>query len=296
PPAQRQALEAACRHWWDQRHRLLEPLRRESNSEDEQQVQRDLLDLAIIGTDLRIRLAVGEDIVTARRQALAVLEEAETLLGPHPVLEWERQAIRQGLDLPVAADVASPTPRTAWEHFALGRLLLRSQKPAEAYPHLERAVALQPQGLWPNFFLGICAYRLSKWEEAVLAFTACVTLAPENAVGYYNRALAYTGLERPDRALLDYNTALRFDATFAAAALNRGILHLQADRYPEAIADLEAALQHGANPATGHYNLALVYLKQRQFTRAQESVQRALRHDPAHQEARALADRLQQDR
>jgi eukaryotic-like serine/threonine-protein kinase len=296
PPGQLQALEVACQSWWNQRHRLLEPLPREDNAEDKQQVQRDLLDLAIIGTDLRARLAASDDIEAARRQALTVLDEAETLLGRHPVLDWERQAIGQWLDLPRAAEDASPTPRTAWEHFALGRLLLRSQKPAEAFRHLERAVELQPHDLWSNFFLGICAYRLEKGEEAILAFTACVTLAPENAICYYNRALAYTALKRSGRALMDYNTALRLDPTLGIAALNRGILHLQADRYPEAITDLEGALQHGVNPANGYYNLALVYLKQRQFTRAQECVQRALRHDPAHPEARALAERLQRDR
>jgi serine/threonine protein kinase/tetratricopeptide (TPR) repeat protein len=294
--AQLQGLEAACQHWWNQRHRLLEPLPGGENSDAKHRVQRDLLDLAIIGTDLRARLAAGADLGTARRQALEVLDEAEALLGPHPILDWERQAIRQSLNLPTAAMDSSPSPRTAWEHFALGRLLLRSQKPAEAFRHLELAAKVQPHDLWSNFFLGICAYRLEKWEQAILAFTACVTLAPENAICYYNRALAYTGLERPRRAMMDYSSALRLDPTMGAAALNRGILHLQADRYPEAVTDLERALQLGVNPAHVHYNLALVYLKQRQTTRAQESLRRALRHDPAHQEAQALADRLQRDR
>jgi serine/threonine protein kinase/Tfp pilus assembly protein PilF len=291
PPVQVQALTEACGQWWQQRHLLLETLPGDGNPEDKVQLQRDLLDLAIIGTDLQVRLTGSKDLENRRRQALAWLDEAEALLGPQPILAWERRAIRGRADPSPA-----PMPQTAWECVALGRMFLRSQNAAEALRHLQQAVKLQPNGLWPNFFLGICAYRLEKWEEAILAFTACIPLAADNAICFYNRGLAYTAWKRPDRALADYDTALRLDPTFAAAALNRGILHLQADRYSQAIADLERAVANGANPATGHYNLALVYLKQRQHTRAQENLTLALRHDPNHPDAQALADQLARDR
>ncbi len=87
-------------------------------------------------------------------------------------------------------------PHTAWEHYALGRSLLRSGDLERAAEEVERAVRLQPQGLWPNFYQGLCAYRLGRYADAAMAYSVCIGVAPEAAGCFFNRALAFDALDR----------------------------------------------------------------------------------------------------
>jgi serine/threonine protein kinase/Flp pilus assembly protein TadD len=289
-PAVLQELETACRVGWASRSHLRSPSAA-LDPETERQFRQDLADVALIGAQLALsRQAEGD---AGRRAALEMLDEAAALAGPNPVWHWVRRSQRfadGGADS--AADDPPPTA-TAWEATVVGRCLLQAGKQEAALARFAQAVELQPQGLWPHFYRGICAYRLGRWAEALAAFSACTALAPESAACYFNRALAYAALDRPDEALRDYGRALQTDPRLTPAALNRGILHLQAGRHAEAIADLQRALQLGADAATVHYNLALVYRDQGDRGRTLEHVRQALRQDPAHGDARALADLLE---
>src|SRR5262249_33287003 len=62
-------------------------------------VKGDLLDLALLGADLRVRLAPAHAGDEARRAALQMLAEAEELFGPSPVLSRDRQAHAAALGL-----------------------------------------------------------------------------------------------------------------------------------------------------------------------------------------------------
>jgi serine/threonine protein kinase/Tfp pilus assembly protein PilF len=298
---QLQVLEGHCRKVWDARGLLTDRGAAGLAPDLEQQLQTDLLDLALLWLDLRLRLAPGPRADETRRAALAVLAEAEALFGPSLVLLRERQAHAAALGLTGEARsaerrAAGLAPRTAWEHYALGRSHLRAGDLESAAVELERALDLQPQGFWPNFYQGLCAYRLRHYEDAAGAFRVCVALAPGAAECFYNRALAQAALGHPDRALHDYNRALQLDPGQAAAALNRGILHYEGRRSGEALADFQRALDHGADPAAVHYNRALVHLARDDRIEALASLDRALAHDPGHAEARDLRERLRRER
>src|SRR5262249_54658320 len=125
------ALETLCRQEWD--HWAADVQRGEAELEMEVERQReiDLLDLGVLWADLHVRLAAGPEAKQARREALQRLAEVESLLGPSIVLYRERQTHAEGLGLhdlarTAAQQVAERTPRTAWEHYALGRSHLRS--------------------------------------------------------------------------------------------------------------------------------------------------------------------------
>jgi serine/threonine protein kinase/tetratricopeptide (TPR) repeat protein len=292
-----QSIEANCRAIWEARARVSERSGAELEPDLEDQIQRDLLDLAILWADLRVHLASEGESSRARHEALRVLAEAEGMLTPSHVLYQERRAHAEALGLfsmarAAGLRAAEVAPRTAWDHYALGRSLLRSGKLAPATMEFERALQLQPQDFWPNFYQGICAYRSQRYEEAVTAFRVCIALNPETAECFYNRAMAYTALGQTGRALRDYDRALQLNPKLTAAALNRGILHYQERRFTEALADLRRALDTGADPAIVHYNSALVYLAQRDRGTARASLQRALRHNQEHKEARALYAQL----
>jgi serine/threonine protein kinase/Tfp pilus assembly protein PilF len=288
-------LETQCRALWDRREQIVERLGRDLDPAAREQIQADLLDLAILGADLRIRLASAPDAPSAHRDALKVLEQAETLLGTSAVLRQEQRRLAAVLGLGDSRPgVSDPEPRTAWEHCAVGRSLLRSGRVDEAATALARAWELDPGGLWTNFYLGQCAYRRQRPQEALMAFSACVVLVPGAAHVYFNRALVLTALGCPDQAQLDYDRALQRDSGLAPAALNRGLLHYQAGRLSEAAADLNRALDLGHDPDTVHYNLALIHLARHDPAAAQASLDRALKANPRHSQARQLRANLQQ--
>ncbi len=291
-----QALETQCGKIWQARELILDNSQTALEPEMEQRLRTDLLDLAILWADLRVRLTEGDH--QTRRDALQVLAEAETLFGPSQALFRERQAHAQALELPEVAqaaafDMSTIAPKTAWDHYALGRFLLRTGQLDAAAAALQQAVDLQPSSFWPHFYAGLCACRMQQHAQAIAAFTACLTIAPDSAPCYHNRALAEAALGRLDRALSDCSRALDHEPRLAAAALNRGVLHYRQQRYAEAIADLERALACGADPGTIHYNLALAYLGQQDRRAALTCAERALQHNPGHQSARELLTRLQ---
>jgi serine/threonine protein kinase len=213
-----QQVEPCCRALWDSRGRIVERLGRAPpavsprDREAPNAVRDDLLDLAILWADVRLRLADAGGKGEARGEALAVLAQAEELFGPSPVLDAERQ-LHEGR----GARVRGPGGGTAWEHYALARALLRPGDVDRAAAEAEAAVRLRPQDLWPNFYHGLCAYRRGRYPDAVAAFSVCVGAAPEPAACFANRGLALAALGRTEQARHDYEQALRLDPTLAAA-------------------------------------------------------------------------------
>jgi serine/threonine protein kinase len=224
PRPDAQAFERLCRGFWRKRHRIRRRLGPDLPAEAERQIRADLLDLALLWSDLQVRVA--DDDVAARHEALRVLAEVEQEFGPSPVLYRERRLHAEKLNLAdvarlAEAQAARTPPRTAWEHYALGCSYLRGGELERAAEELEHAVDLEPQGLWPHFARGRCAYLLGRHEEALVSFTACVALAPGSAVCWYNRGLANEAQGRREHARRDYEHALRLDPGLAAAAQGR---------------------------------------------------------------------------
>ncbi len=297
PPPARQArfVERRCRAFWEKRAVIAE------NLGADPQARADMLDLAIIWADLRVRLAEPEGKATAREAALATLGQAEALFGSSRALGREYQVHALALGNPDKALMAerrgaAREPNSAWEHQALGRALLRAGDWDRAEAEFDRALALRPQDLWPHFYKGRCALRAGRLDEALAAFTACAALAPESAWCFHNRALTHAALGRPDRALADYDRALQLNPALADAALNRGMLHYGERRYHEALADLDRARVNGAAPAAVAYDLALVHQALGDRDAARAELRQALGHDPDHREARTLLERLDEKR
>jgi tetratricopeptide (TPR) repeat protein len=311
PAAHLESVASQCRAFWAKRQLIVDALtltRRVSEGPPElsprlrvglvSDVSTDLQDIAIFAAALQVKLSHGSDSTAARREALRWLDEAEAMFGPSAVLEYERRVHRQAMGLAESSEPSlpreeSPAPRTAWEHYALGRAFLTSDDLSRASEELAVALELDPAGRWPNFYYGLCACRMRRFDDAVAAFSVCIGAAPNIAGCYYNRALAYAGLGRLDQAIADYDRALAIDPAHAAAALNRGVLHYEQKRFDQAIADLRLALEHGADPATVHYDLALIHLAAGAPTTAFDNLQRALEHNPDHEQARQIRDSLQ---
>jgi serine/threonine protein kinase/lipoprotein NlpI len=301
PLSQVRTVARHCREFWQERERIWVRLRQQPGADLELQVQRDLLDLAILLAHLQVRLATADEVVTARKKALVVLDEAQALLGASRVLYQERRSHAQALGLTGLAEeagrqAATMRPRSAWDHYALGRALFLQGDLNAALREMDQALEREPRAMWASFCKGCCAYRLSQYDDAIVAFSVCLVLAPECAWCYYNRGLAYAQLGRPDRALRDYDRALQLDPSFAGAALGRGMLHHREHRHDVALADLLRARQIGLDTAALHYNLALVYLARSDRPAALTCARRARQRDPNHPEVNQLLNQLQPER
>ena len=287
------SLAERCGRIWQERGPLRPAGDHGLDPETTRQIGDDLRELAIIWSDLRVRLAPKEEAGEARRDALRVLDEAGDAFGRSWALDRERCALAEALRLPIAGTAPDPGPRTAWDHYDLGRSYFRSGRVAEAAEEFRRTLELRPQDFWPNFYQGLCAYRLGRPEESVAAFRACITLAPGRAECYFNRALACDALGRAEDAARDYTRALELNPALAAAALNRGILAFKAGRPAEAIADYRRALRCPGGGLTGpiHYNLALAHAALADRRSAASSAREAIRH--GHEGAESLLRRIE---
>jgi serine/threonine protein kinase/tetratricopeptide (TPR) repeat protein len=292
-PEAARRLERACADAWE-RARGVEadgpPAEREA-------YRLDLLDLALLWTELRVRVADEAGRGAARREALAAIDDAEKRFGRPAVLLRERARHLRRLGETAAAEsaeseAARQPPRTAWEHYAAGRAALQAERLEEAARLLDEAVRLRPSDFWPNFYQGVCAYRRSRGQDAVAAFRVCITLAPASAPCYYNRARALVTLGRRDEARQDLDGCLKLAPGLAPAWLARGLLSLDEGRFEAALADLDEALRRGADPATVHYDRALVHHARKDRAAALADLEECLRRRPQHALARELKARL----
>jgi serine/threonine protein kinase/Tfp pilus assembly protein PilF len=296
PKLQAQAVSSHCQTIWNNRLLIVQRLAGQSAPDLEKQVQTDLLDLAILLADLRLRLAAAGEIERARQESLAILDEAERLFGTSRVLTEERRARvvsdKAGIGEQTPISDARSEPRNAHEHVALGRIYFRCGEIRAAEREMDLALEKEPGALWPNFWKGNCAFRLARFDDAVVAFSVCVALAPQSACCYANRGLALTELGRLDRAAADFDRALRLDPALAMAVRGRGLLHYKAHRYPQALADLRHTLELGADPAAAYCDLALVYLAAGNRAESLACVRRSLEHNPTRAQAQELIRQL----
>src|SRR5262249_45488432 len=102
PADQARAGAEHCRAFWEKRRVLAAGLGPEG-----EQFRADLLDVAILWTDLSVRLAPAGERTAARQRALEILDQAEALFGPSRVLYRERAAHARALGRTELADAAA---------------------------------------------------------------------------------------------------------------------------------------------------------------------------------------------
>ncbi len=308
-PLGRQALEsiaAGCDKIWKSRQSLLAPAQaaaenakdtapeRDTAPEDDE-LKRDLVDLAIFDARIKTRLAPEGEIPAAFEAARGLIAEARATCGDSFLLDLEQRdyehppanGVAGATDRSATAD-ALPVANTAWEHCGLGRWLMHHGDYAHAEPQLIAAVDLQPGEFWAHFQLARCRFDLGQLEPALESAEICVALAPGRAECFYNRGLCHQKLGHDAAALADFSRALKLSPQLALALLARGVLYGQLKKFTNADDDLNAALTAGANPSEVHYQLARLSLAQGDSVAARRWLSQALADDPSNSAALAL--------
>lgn len=150
----------------------------------------------------------------------------------------------------------NPNDYTA--QYYLGRFLLAQGKEAEALPHFQRAVALDPKKPDYQFWLGVAYGKLGNFKA-----------------------------ER-----VQYERTLKIDDNYTQANLYLGHLRLQNGERKQAIKAYDAVLKEVPTNGAALYNRALILDIEGKDTAAKEAWQKYLELYPAGRSARKAADHL----
>jgi len=290
-PEESRSVSRLCQAVWDRRAQLISANDSDRDSTIHEQIATDLLELAVINTDLLMDLAPAGQAESARAEAFRILAEAEHDFGPSFAIDGRRRQLLSASTSQEKPTEEARKPQSAWEHYDHGRYCLRTGKIEAAAEEFRSTLELRPQDFWSNFYHGLCAFRLRKFDDAVAAFHTCIALRPKSATCYYNRALASRALGRVSDAYRDYSRALELEANLEEARLNRGILSYEGGRFREAIADYEQAIgtcRDRAMLARLHYNLALAHRSQGDASSARSELEKSARLGS--RDARVLLD------
>jgi eukaryotic-like serine/threonine-protein kinase len=132
-------------------------------------------------------------------------------------------------------------PDHAGAHRDLGITYMKTRRPAEALPHLQRAVELGRKDISP--LLAEALNQLGRPEEAEKAFSEAVAALPRDPMALFGRSRVRHALGRRAEAIADLDAALVLAPGFAEAWGYRGVLKLEEKRRADAAADLRKALE-----------------------------------------------------
>jgi Flp pilus assembly protein TadD len=149
----------------------------------------------------------------ARRAAVGAIAGAPEDWSAHQIHAWALTALgRPDEAVAAATEAVRLAPERALAHQALGRALLESPHRAkEAYPVVQRAVALDPHDAAGFVLLGVAADKHDRQDEQRTAYLKALELDPGNAIALNNLAAMDLDRGRLGKAARGVTAALQLD-------------------------------------------------------------------------------------
>jgi predicted TPR repeat methyltransferase len=204
--------------------------------------------------------------------------------------------LRRSLELAVSGNLAAseesvrallreyPDHSPAWLHLA--RLLLASDRPAEAVSELKKFLAdPAPEGghkLEALLLLTETELRAGRLAEAEAGGRRALTLAPQDARAKFAVAMVCQQTGRLGEALALFEEGLLVQPGAVHAWVNRGLVEKQMGRLDDAVASFTRAISLNHAIAPAHYSLGLIHLMRGARNAAEHSFRTALEVDPRH--------------
>lgn len=177
-------------------------------------------------------------------------------------------------------------------HANLGAALADRGDVDEAMPHLERAVALEPDER-VLVQLGNALVAKGRVEEAIPHYERALRFDPDDKLAHYNLGTALRQVGRAADALPHLRAAVRRDPEWAAARNNLGVALRELGDNAAAAAEFEAVLRQLPHDLEANLNRAAIAAEAQDWATAMPHYERVVR---AHPEApiahAALADAL----
>jgi tetratricopeptide (TPR) repeat protein len=158
-----------------------------------------------------------------------------------------RRAVRTGVLLAAAtAAIANLPPALASHddtHLNIAMGLVRLDRPAEAVPLFERAIAESPDHALAHYEMGWALMKIGEPRRAMAAFRTAVALRPDHAEARMTLAGLLLEAGETQAALVQAEAAVGLRPDHFAMRLNLASILLTLDRAPEAVPHLEHALR-----------------------------------------------------
>ncbi len=159
---------------------------------------------------------------------------------------------------------------------------IRAREVAEAIPHLELALAKDPNFAMALVNLGYAKVETGHPGEALVPLQRAIDVDPTSGLAWHNMGFALGRLERFAEAEKHYQEALRRNPIRALTWSNLGwvVARQGRERLEEAVAHIEKALSLDVTLALAWRNLALVRLWQGRYRAALDPANRAVELEP----------------
>ena len=170
------------------------------------------------------------------------------------------------------------------DNFIVGEDLFMQNKPREAAPYLENAIAADPSHVMAHLYLGIAYEQTGRIDEAISVYRQILGRAGSLAATTANNlGNAYFKQGSLVEAEAMYSQAITTDSIFAPAYLGRANARIQRGSLTEAIQDYEQYLM--LNPNTGQRGTIERLVSYVRTEIAEAERQRVIAEELARQEA-----------
>lgn len=139
--------------------------------------------------------------------------------------------------------VPSPSPPSAGELAELAIGYVKANRPAEARPLFDKAMALDPQNFRAHYGAGVFAFRDNRFDDAITYFKQALAIKPHDEDSLLTLGAAYHRLHRFPEAMAIYKDLLERDPHNSKVVYNIGMLQIDRMNYPAAKAALQEYLR-----------------------------------------------------
>lgn len=223
-----------------------------------------------------VRLAAGRPWWVGR--ALSGL-----LLAGLGVLTWRQCGMYHDAETLYRTTLAR-NPACWLAEYNLGTTLRAAGRTAEAIPHLEQTLRLQPDYPGALNNLGLALMSAGRLDEATAFLQRLVRVDPGLAAGHCNLGNALRTAHRADAAIAQYQAALQLDPAYADAAYNLGVILGDLGENREAVDRFRQAVRLQPDYAPAWYGLGSSLQALGQPQEAMASYEQALRLQPDYPE------------
>ena len=223
-----------------------------------------------------------------RRSGPAVAAAILILFG---VLTWRQSHMYRDV-FSLYETTLARNPSSWAAHLNLGTALDDAGQPAEALPHLRRALELKPGFPETLNSLGSVLNQLGQSAEARPLLEQAVQINPRFARAHNTLGAALMNLQQADAGLAAFQKALEISPDLTTARVNYGWALANAGRTTEALAQLAHARDQQPENADAHFKTGLTYIRAGQIAQAATYVQRAVELQPDAPEMRHILGRV----
>jgi tetratricopeptide (TPR) repeat protein/peroxiredoxin len=217
--------------------------------------------------------------------------EAHYGLGSVYLKQEKNHEARENFERATKLQASYPdTLANSWNN--LGLLATREGRTAEAIPHFQEALKLNPDHLIALENLGN-AYRQQKnWDEARTVLERAVAVGPQDPEASYSLGMVFAQLNDNDRAYEYLQRALKSRPGYPEALNNLGVLYLRTGRRDEAVASFDECIRVAPAFDQSYMNLARVYALEGTPDKARSVLLDLLKQHPGHVPAQQALQQL----